>query len=125
MQFILILNKVLDIKVVQYLLLGFTLLLILNTIALTMKYKALELIAEQRKNAISELQYNLEIQNSKILEANDQLKQQEFNLSLAKEKALKISSEANKAIEKALSVEFTGECDSDVAQVRDTIRSLK
>lgn len=120
-----ILNKLLDLRLVQYALLLISIILITFTFYLSVKVKTIELISEKRKNAVTELEFNLTNQNAKIVDYNDKLKVQETNLKVAQTQAAKIALESNKTLQGILEYEFSSDCDSGVKEALNFVRNKK
>lgn len=121
--FLVALNKILDIKLVQYILVAILLALSGYSTYLVFKNKTISLISQQRKVALQEVENNMFLQNQKIIEQNKELDARKVKLEAAQQIASKIALESNKTLQGILGYTFTGDCEDQVEQTLSLIRS--
>jgi len=122
MSIITIINSLLDSKLVQWLLLSFTIILIVFLGILEFKFYGLKLSNALLSKENATVNSALQVQNQAIKRLGEETRVAEENIKQANNKASKIALENKKLLKAIEQYQFTGTCSQKLSQALELIQ---
>ena len=120
--FLQIVNGILDLRPVQYLLLGGVVVLFVGGLFLRSRLGIVTLERDAALGREAQLSAAIQLQNQAVLQANEKAKQRLTQLREAEDKAIQLRIERDKWKKDALNKPLTGDCDQMVNQVLESLK---
>jgi hypothetical protein len=111
-----VINKILDLKIVQWALLTLCVALLASSIWGTLKYNALRLENALLKTTVADFGSAIQIQNRAIQEVGEEAKAYKANYEQANKRAAQIAIEGQKTLQDLMNTPLVGTCDQKVTQ---------
>ena len=123
MQILVVINKLLDLKIVQWVLLALVIMQILSNVWFGIKYNALRLDNALLKSTAADLGAAIHIQNTEILKGTKAFADQKDVMDGAIKEAGRIAKESKEILKGIKNITLKGTCDEKVKQSLDLINS--
>jgi len=122
MEVLVTINKIMDLKIVQWLMLSSIALLLVGSGVLYFKNKTLELNLSMKETELLKLSEATTLQNAKITELGLKYEQQQKTMKESIAQASKIALESQKNMKAILSYEFSDDCSSSLKEAVDLVQ---
>lgn len=120
-----IINKVLDLKIVQWALLGVVVFMLVGNVWFTLKYNKLRLDNALLQKDLAATASTLQLQNREIAKLGEDFMLKAETLKQANVRATKIAVDANANMKRVLELDFEGDCNAKVKQVYLNLSSTR
>lgn len=116
MEILAVINKVLDLKIVQWALLALFAMQLIGNMWIGFKYNALRLENAILKNTAADLNAALNVQNNRIVEIGKLYEDQKLIMAGSIREAGRIAKESRKILDGIKDIKLEGTCDEKVKQ---------
>lgn len=123
MEILAIINKILDLKIVQWALLAAVAVMLVGNIWFTIKYNGLRLDNALSKATVADLSSAIHIQNTEILKGAQAFKDQQLIMDGAVKNAENIAKANREMLKSIKDIKLEGTCDEKVKQTLSIINS--